>query len=186
MAGGLTVLLGKLNGEIVAADPQGTSGLGGLSGRELGELDEGEALNRAKVWRRHVHILGDIDVTDSAIRREGSAENGVKIVRIAWEIAKNDGLTGLCIGKRLLERGAHRRARALESDSLAWGRSRSGTARDLAYQGRGGGPSGTGWRGEEGNGQACCCLGLLKLGRIGPGEGAVTDAPHNGVGSAEG
>jgi len=191
----LSVLLGKLHAEIVAADPKGTSGLGGLSGRELSELDEGEALNRAKVWRRNIHVLWDIDVTDGAIRGEGGTKNGVKIVRIAWEIAKNDGLTGLCVDKRLLEHGAggssrawprQRRApRAGESDSRARGSSRSSAASDLTDQGWGGGPSGTGWRGEGGNGQPCCCLGLLKLGGGGPGHGAVADAPHNGVSVAE-
>jgi len=92
---GLTVLLGKLNAEIVTANPKGASGLGCFSGREVCELDEGEALNRAKVWGRNVHVLGDIDVADGAIRGEGGAEGGLKIVRIAWQIAKNDGLTGL-------------------------------------------------------------------------------------------
>ena len=95
LADDLPVLLGKLHTEIVAADSKGTSGLGGLSGRELSELDEGESLNRAKVWRRNVHVLWDIDVADGAIRGEGGAKGGLKIVRIAWQIAKNDGLTGL-------------------------------------------------------------------------------------------
>ena len=95
LVGGLTVLLGKLNAEIVAADPKRASGLGGFSGREVGELDEGEALNRAKIWRRNVHVLWDIDVADGAIRGEGLKKKGGKIVRIAWQIAKDDGLTGL-------------------------------------------------------------------------------------------
>ena len=95
LVGGLTVLLGKLNAEIVAADPKRTSGHGSFGGREVGELDEGEALNRAKVWGRNVHVLGDIDVADGAIRGEGLKECGLKIVRIAWQIAKDDGLTGL-------------------------------------------------------------------------------------------
>jgi hypothetical protein len=179
----LSVLLGKLHAEIVAADPKGTSGLGGLSGRELSELDEGEALNRAKVWRRNVHVLWDIDVTDGAIRGEGGTKNGVKIVRIAWEIAKNDGLTGLCVGERLLEHGAGGSSRTGESDAGAGRRSRqrsSSSCCDLVYQGRPSSPWG------RGNGPTCGGLGLLKLGGVGPGHGAVADAPHNGVGVAEG
>ena len=88
----LSVLLGKLHAEIVAADPKGTSGLGGLSGRELSELDEGEALNRAKVWRRNVHVLWNIDVADSAIRGEGGTKNGLKVLTAAWEVADDEGL----------------------------------------------------------------------------------------------
>ena len=56
----------------------------------------------------------------------------------------------------------------------------------MAYQGWGGPPSGSGGDGEGGNGQPCGCLGLLKLGRVGPGHGAVADAPHDGVSIAEG
>jgi len=91
----LSVLLRKLHAEIFAADPKRARGLRSFSRRELSELDEGEALNRAKVWRRRVHILGNVDVADSAIRGEGLKKKGGKIVGIAGQIAKDDGLTGL-------------------------------------------------------------------------------------------
>lgn len=92
MAGYLPILLRKLHTEILAADPKGSSGPSVKGSGEFTELDEGEALNRAKVWRRSVHVLWNIDVADSAIRLKGSAKNGLKVLTAAWEVADDEGL----------------------------------------------------------------------------------------------
>jgi hypothetical protein len=92
MAGRLPIFLRKLHAEIVAADPKGTSGPSVKGRGKFAELDEGEALNRAKVWRRSVHVLWNIDVADSAIRLKGSAKNGLKVLTAAWEVADDEGL----------------------------------------------------------------------------------------------
>ena len=181
MDGDLSVLLGKLNCKIVAADPKRDSG-GGIGRSELSELDEGEALNRAKVWRRHVHVLGNIDIANSPIRLKGAAEQRLKVVSAAGEVTNDKGLDDLALRAR-----AHRRARALQSGPWRTGWGKRWRASDLAYQGRGGGPcgSGGGCKGSD-RGAAGSGLCLLKLCGLRPSEGAVADAPHDGVGGAEG
>ena len=169
VAGRLPILLGKLNGEIVAANPK-RDGRSRVGRGEFGELDEGEALNCAEVWRRNVHVLGNIDVANGAIRLKGSAEKGLKVLTTAWEVADDEGLDDLTLRAR-----AHGRARALQSGPRRAGRGK----RRCDGKGWGSGPC------ESGGGSDGSGITLLKLAGIGPGEGAVADAPHNGVGIAE-
>ena len=186
-AASLSVLLSKLDRKVVAANPKRPCGKGGgFSGGEFSKLNKGKTLDSAKVWRRSVHVLGNIDIANCAIRLEGVAKKNLKIVSGTREIANDKGLDDLTAHRPL---GC---TRALQSGPGRTGRGRrgghrSGWARDLAYQGWGSGPCGSGG-GREGSdrGAAGSGLCLLKLCGLRPSEGAVANAPHDGVGIAEG
>ena len=92
----LSVLLSKLNAKIVTTNLKRDGG--GVTRRgEFGKLDKGEALNGAKVWGRDVHVLGNIDVANRAVRLKGVAKESVKIVCAAGEIADDKSLNDLTL-----------------------------------------------------------------------------------------
>ena len=135
-AASLSVLLSKLDRKVVAANPKRPCGIGSrFGGSEFSKLDKGKTLDSAKVWRRSVHVLGNIDVANCAIRLEGVAKKNLKIVSGTREIANDKGLDDLTADRLL---GS---ARACEGNSLWAGR-----------RGRGDGLMNCwGWDGPSGN-----------------------------------
>jgi hypothetical protein len=120
-AASLSVLLSKLDRKVVAANPKRPCGKGGgFSGGEFSKLNKGKTLDSAKVWRRSVHVLGNIDIANCAIRLEGVAKKNLKIVSGTREIANDKGLDDLAADRLL---GG---ARACEGNSLWAGRRNRG------------------------------------------------------------
>ena len=87
----LSVLLSKLNSDVVAANGEAAiftlKGAGRISRVE--ELDEGEALNSAKVGAAPISVLGDVDVADGAILLKDGAK--LLYTDIAGQVTGNDG-----------------------------------------------------------------------------------------------
>ncbi len=89
----LAIFLSKLDSNVVFADGEATI-LALIGARRVGgldELDEGEALDGAKVWAVLISVLGDVDVANGAILLKHGAE--LLDVDVAWQVACDDGQT---------------------------------------------------------------------------------------------